>query len=812
MRREVAIAGHNLIKSSDDSQSGASAYNGHGEVSTVDENHPESTSRLRAALAGITVRGLWPLLRQLPKRTASDTELELCHTRDHLRALQRATDLAAKRGKPLFLPVHGRFSSTLAVEKQLTSSWQPGRDTFVTGGSLKTARRAAGGLLSIVDAIFSPSSVRRGFCLARPPGHHAGRDSSDGFCLVNNLAVAANYARRIHSEKVKRVLIFDWDVHHGQGTQDIFWSDPDVLVVSVHRREAGFYPQSGDAAETGEGSGRGFTINVPLEAGYSDACLWLACSEVLLPAARRFQPDLILVSAGVDAVEGDPLGGCMLTSKCLGQITSELCALAEELCDGRLVLSLEGGYSEEVLRDSVGEIFDALLMPEARKNGGPTAAAATTAAPPFSEPPKSLLKRPPLASSRSSIQAVRLAHRGLPLRLSEGYASKLQPFPAKMSLAVEASSSSKRRNRKRDLCLDAADDEDVEEDCDVNVGAAVPGSSRSSRGIVRSKTADFGLRAEAGAFPNSEKSQRSQASRLEIPGPRASKLAKVSTFTSSSASSSSASCSSIQHRSYRRLVPTTGQRATTLLLSSTSEVSSASSSSVSSSSSSSVFTEPPHPPLKLIVCLSKNLWRALSVKDQSMLSTLNVRLSRTVTPGVHFVVATTLRRTETLMCCICRGIPILTSEWLMRCLEAQKILPVEGYELKDQEAEQTLGITLSEALSRARRRPLLRGYEVFLAASIAGERRRVAAQVVEAAGGTLLPNSHEPKHHHGQLLLYIDVEADDDPSDQQGARQRQSEKATFPRFALELLFQGALKQELRLDSHRLSSSRPLSCP
>eukprot|EP00931_Biecheleriopsis_adriatica_P012157 TRINITY_DN113269_c0_g1_i1.p1 TRINITY_DN113269_c0_g1~~TRINITY_DN113269_c0_g1_i1.p1 ORF type:complete len:152 (-),score=33.34 TRINITY_DN113269_c0_g1_i1:434-826(-) len=130
----------------------------------------------------------------------------------------------------------------------------------------------------MVDECLLPGGAPRGLALCRPPGHHAGHARSNGFCLVNNVAVAAAYARMKHPELVRRVLVFDWDVHHGQGTQELFWSDPNTLYVSIHRHEEGFYPGTGAAAEVGDGPGCGFTVNVPLPAGYGDACLWTACA------------------------------------------------------------------------------------------------------------------------------------------------------------------------------------------------------------------------------------------------------------------------------------------------------------------------------------------------------------------------------------------------------------------------------------------------------------------------------------------------------------------------------------------------------
>jgi len=284
------------------------------------------------------------------------------------------------------------------------------------------ARAAVGGLLSLVDEAVHPQGLARGVGLCRPPGHHAGRASSEGFCLVNNVAVAAAYARSVHSSVVRRILIFDWDVHHGQGTQEIFWTDCEVLFVSVHRRGTGFYPGSGAVNEVGEGPGTGYTVNIPLPPGYGDAALWTACAEVLLPAARRFRPDLILVSAGFDAVAEDPLGGCRVSPRLFGALAAELRHVAAELCAGRLLLALEGGYEAKALRECLGEVVQALTDPEqlvGGRDGTPE---------PFATPPPWL--EPLAPTTRNAIHAARVAHKALPLRLMEGYSAVLRPFAA----------------------------------------------------------------------------------------------------------------------------------------------------------------------------------------------------------------------------------------------------------------------------------------------------------------------------------------------------------------------------------------------
>ncbi|CAK0796798.1 unnamed protein product [Prorocentrum cordatum] len=238
--------------------------------------HPEAPERLRACFGNLTGRGLWRELKQLPQRAATDDELSLCHDPGHLRGLQAAAEAARRGGRALYLPPGGCLRGVEPCDLPRVPA--PGLDTYIAAGSMDAARASAGGLLALVDEALG-HGPRRGLGLCRPPGHHAGRASCAGFCLLNNVAVAAAYACAAHPDKVRRVLIFDWDVHHGQGTQEIFWADPRVLVFSAHRHGVAFYPGTGDAGEVGEGPGLGFTVNAPLPAGYGDGCLWAVCAD-----------------------------------------------------------------------------------------------------------------------------------------------------------------------------------------------------------------------------------------------------------------------------------------------------------------------------------------------------------------------------------------------------------------------------------------------------------------------------------------------------------------------------------------------------
>jgi acetoin utilization deacetylase AcuC-like enzyme len=221
-------------------------------------------------------------------------------------------------------------------------------DTPVCSKSYEVARLAAGGVLVAVDAVVA-GQVRNAFCTARPGGHHAMPGRGMGFCLFNHVAIAARYAQRQHG--LERILIVDWDVHHGNGTQAIFYDDPTVLFFDIHQNH--FYPRTGAMAERGVGRGLGFTVNVPLEAGLGDDLYRLAIRDKLLPAAREFRPDLLLVSAGFDAYKHDVLGRMKVTPRGFAELTRMLKAVAREQCRDRLVAVLEGGYNLEGLADCV---------------------------------------------------------------------------------------------------------------------------------------------------------------------------------------------------------------------------------------------------------------------------------------------------------------------------------------------------------------------------------------------------------------------------------------------------------------------------
>ena len=302
--------------------------------------HPERPER---AAAVARVLGEVDALR-LPARPATMDELARVHTAGYLGELERT------------LP--GR------------AGWIDA-DTYHSERSWDAALAAAGAATTLALASLD-GRARRGFAAVRPPGHHATADQAMGFCLLNNVAVAAAAAR---AAGAARVAIVDWDVHHGNGTEAIFDADPAVLYVSTH--QSPLYPGTGPATHTGAAAARGATINVPLPEGSGDQDLAVAFDRVVVPALRAFRPDLILVSAGFDLHEADPLAGLTVSTAGVGRMAAALRALADEVCDGRIVCVLEGGYDLGALAACARATMDALIAPTATSPspaGAPTAA------------------------------------------------------------------------------------------------------------------------------------------------------------------------------------------------------------------------------------------------------------------------------------------------------------------------------------------------------------------------------------------------------------------------------------------------------
>lgn len=231
-----------------------------------------------------------------------------------------------------------------------------GDETYVAPQSYEAALLASGAVVTGIEAVLR-GEVKNAFALVRPPGHHAFGDHGEGFCLFNNIAIAAATARTEFG--LDRVLIVDFDVHHGNGTNAIFYNDPSVLFFSTH--QWGIYPGTGHWSETGAGPGIGYSVNVPMLPGWGDAALTSVFDELLVPVARRFRPNLILVSAGYDPHWTDRLGSMLMTDAGFFSLTQKLVALSDELCGGKLVLTLEGGYGLEGLAYGVVASFAALL-------------------------------------------------------------------------------------------------------------------------------------------------------------------------------------------------------------------------------------------------------------------------------------------------------------------------------------------------------------------------------------------------------------------------------------------------------------------
>jgi acetoin utilization deacetylase AcuC-like enzyme len=260
----------------------------------------------------------------------------------------------AATGEELALVHDGAFVEDVAKTQHL-AHFAFDADTPVSPLSYDTACLAAGGFLALLDAIMT-GSVRNGFAFVRPPGHHAERARAMGFCLFNNVAVGAEYLRRVHG--LSRVLVMDWDLHHGNGTQHIFERDPNVLYLSTHQYP--FYPGTGAMEECGRSEGEGFTVNLPFPAGCADAEFAEAFTTVIEPIAHQFEPEFVLISAGFDAHARDPLGGLAVTEAGFDLMTRSLLDIARRYAKGRCAAILEGGYDLTAIRNSSAAVLDEL--------------------------------------------------------------------------------------------------------------------------------------------------------------------------------------------------------------------------------------------------------------------------------------------------------------------------------------------------------------------------------------------------------------------------------------------------------------------
>jgi acetoin utilization deacetylase AcuC-like enzyme len=299
------------------------------------DGHPERPERLAAVDDAVARAGFASSLTDFPARDATRAELGRIHEEAHI------DRIAATEGE--------RF-------RMLDADTGAGPDSY------RAALRAAGGAMAAVDAVVS-GEVRRSFALPRPPGHHAEQSRAMGFCLFNNVAVAAAHARAVHG--LERIAVVDWDVHHGNGTQWSFYEDPGVLYVSIH--EYPLFPGTGLVQDTGRDIGDGYTVNLPLPAGQTDADYAIAFDQVVIPVLEEFDPELVLVSAGFDAHRDDPLARMRLTVDGFRRMTRALIGVAERHADGRIVHVLEGGYNLEALAEGVVAVLDELATDERRE-------------------------------------------------------------------------------------------------------------------------------------------------------------------------------------------------------------------------------------------------------------------------------------------------------------------------------------------------------------------------------------------------------------------------------------------------------------
>jgi acetoin utilization deacetylase AcuC-like enzyme len=293
--------------------------------------HPETAARIDAALEGVKRAALRErLVTDAPAHPETDRIIAKVHSAEYAEELERA----AQSGFRLFHSL----------------------DNPISTGTYTAARAAVGTALTAADEIWKRREIDRAFVIARPPGHHAERVRAMGFCFFNTIACAAEWL--LEQPDIERVFIFDWDVHHGNGTQQLFEERDDVYYASIHRYP--FYPGTGAAREIGIGRGRGYTRNIPLEQGLGDSSYLRALEEQILPAIDEYQPDAILISAGFDAHKRDPLGGMSVSENAFGEMSRRIVEAAGKHSEGRVLSLLEGGYDPEALAASIAQHLEAL--------------------------------------------------------------------------------------------------------------------------------------------------------------------------------------------------------------------------------------------------------------------------------------------------------------------------------------------------------------------------------------------------------------------------------------------------------------------
>jgi acetoin utilization deacetylase AcuC-like enzyme len=281
--------------------------------------HPESPERLRAVME--TINGMVMEYEKIDPREATKEELALVHDSTYIAAI-------------------------LNLEPRGTVMLDP--DTAFSHGTKTAALKAVGAVLDSVDKVIE-GKIDRAFCAVRPPGHHAEPARAMGFCIFNNIAVGAAYA--VKRKDIEKVAVIDWDVHHGNGTQKAFYESDKVFYVSIHQYP--HYPGTGAEGEAGAGKGKGYTLNIPMGSGSDDGDYRKAFDEKIIPALEKFQPGMLLISAGFDAHHDDPLAGINLSTEYYGEMTAMMKEVSDKYCQGRMISILEGGYNLGILKESV---------------------------------------------------------------------------------------------------------------------------------------------------------------------------------------------------------------------------------------------------------------------------------------------------------------------------------------------------------------------------------------------------------------------------------------------------------------------------
>lgn len=292
--------------------------------------HPERKERLEAAMEFLREKGVLDKVLLMEPEPAREEDLLLVHSKEHVEFIR---SLSGSGG--------GAADA----------------DTYVQPGTYEIAKLAAGGEI-LAGRLVVEGKANNSFAMVRPPGHHASRDKAAGFCYFNNAAVMIRYLQK---QGIGKVFLIDWDAHAGNGTMDIFYKDPSILNVSVHQNPEFFYPGTGFMEQIGEGEGKGYTVNIPVPEGTGSADYIRILEEFVLPMMESFNPELVVISAGQDSHRDDAISGIRLTENCYGEMTKLLLEKADKLCDGKLVVELEGGYNLEALSRSIYNIILALL-------------------------------------------------------------------------------------------------------------------------------------------------------------------------------------------------------------------------------------------------------------------------------------------------------------------------------------------------------------------------------------------------------------------------------------------------------------------